>query len=648
MAIDREKAKAAGYSDAEIDAYERQQSMPTTTQESRSVFEPKVQYSPLAESARSFGQGLTFGTLDELEAAVRTGSISGADYERQRNLLREQQKQFGEDMPLVKTPLELAGGIALPFGAARQVAKLAPEAQALVTGTTLTGQVGRGTAVGAATGALSGYGYAEKDVGTEAGMGAVFGGLIGGTVPVIVKGAGTVIRNVLNASGIGDQATASSKMLAKYLDKDNLSPQEAFDALEELRRIGVPNPVIADLGKNLNDLAYNAYIVQSKAKGTTANFLESRLIDQPNDIVQGLVEKAGLAKNVNGYEYLTALAKNQESKASAAYPKAYSLDIDARPFRTYVDRPVFVEAYKEAQKRASVKGQTLPPLDSIRNAQSVPTDILHKIKMGLDDLIEKETDAVTTKVTRYGRDLINVKNEFNDKIKALNNDYKLANSEFADAERIRKSFEMGQKYQQLDTKEAVANIKKMNSDEKEAFRLGLMANINQRVGDFKSGDFTRQIFKSDNQKLLIRNAFADTVDANGKVVKSAQDAYTDFSQYVKGLEQQSKTAKKIIGGSPSGERLSTQAEASELGSITQSLTSGDLTGTALGLLKTGLARSRGISGETSEALQKRLFTTDPIEQRAVLDELNRRARKKPTGLLSGAAALGTATGILGD
>ena len=37
MAIDREKAKAAGYSDAEIDAYERQQGLassvqPTTTQ----------------------------------------------------------------------------------------------------------------------------------------------------------------------------------------------------------------------------------------------------------------------------------------------------------------------------------------------------------------------------------------------------------------------------------------------------------------------------------------------------------------------------------------------------------------------------------------------------------------------------------------
>ena len=601
-----------------------------------SVFQENTQYSPIAESARAFGQGLTFGTLDELEAAVRTGSISGAEYERQRNQLREQQKQFGEDMPLVKTPLELAGGFALPLGAARQVAKLAPETQALVTGTSLMGQAGRGTAVGATTGALSGYGYSEKDAVSDTVMGGIFGGVLGGTVPIVIDKAGSIIRNVLNASGIGDQATASSKMLANYMQKDNLTPQEAFDALNELRRIGVPNPVIADLGKNLNDLAYNAYIVQSKAKGSTAKFLESRLIDQPNDIVQGLVDKAGLAKNVNGYEYLTALAENQASKASQAYPKAYSLAIDAQPFRTYVERPVFVKAYEEAQKRASVYGETLPELDAIRNAQSVPTDILHQIKMGLDRVVEKETDAVTGKVSGYGRDVLKVKNEFNDKIKSLNGDYAKANAEFADASRIKSSFEMGQKYQQIDPKEAAANIKKMNSDEKEAFRLGMMADINKRVGDFKGGDFSRQVFKSDNQKLMVRYAFDD------------QKAYNEFSQYVKGLTEQSKTAKALLGGSKTGERLSTQEEASALGSITQSLTSGDLTGTALGLLKTGLARSRGISGETSEALQKKLFSVDPIEQRAVLNELNLRARRKPTGLLSGAAGLGTATGILGD
>jgi len=602
-----------------------------------SVFQEKAPYSPLAETARAFGQGLTFGTLDEIEAALRTGSISGAEYEKQRNMLREQQKQFGEDVPYVKTPVEIAGGMALPFGViGKGVKALAPAEQALVTGTTLTGQAARGIALGAGTGALSGYGYAEKDAGEAAGLGAIFGGVLGGTVPIVIDKAGTLMRNVLNASGIGNQATASSKMLANYMQKDNLTPQEAEMALDELRRIGVPNPVIADLGKNLKDLAYSAYVVQSKAKGSTEAFLENRLIDQPNEIVKGLVEKAGLAKNVNGYEYLTSLAEEQASAASRAYPKAYSLAIDAVPFRQYVDRPVFVKAYEEAQKRAAVFGNKLPDLNAIKNAQSVPTDILHQIKIGLDRVVDAETDALTNKVTGYGRDVIKVKNEFNDLIKSKNPDYAKANAEFADSARIKNSFEMGQKYQSLDVQEAAAKIKGFNEAEKEAFRLGMVADINKRLGDFKGGDFTRQVFKSDNQKLLVRYAFDD------------QAKYNEFSQFVKGMAEQSKTAKALIGGSKTGERLSTQEGAGQIGQMAQSAATGDLLGLAKAAGSSMIARSKGISSETSEALQKRLFSTDPIEQRAIFAELNRRAKSRPTGLLSGAAGVGTLSGILGD
>jgi hypothetical protein len=602
-----------------------------------SVLQEKAPYSSLAETARAFGQGLTFGTLDEIEAALRTGSISGAEYEKQRNMLREKQKQFGEDMPYVKTPVEIVGGMAVPFGVlGKGVKALAPAEQALATGTTLTGQAARGMALGAGTGALSGYGYAEKDAGEAAGLGAIFGGVLGGTVPIVIDKAGTLMRNVLNASGIGDQATASSKMLSNYMQKDNLTPQEAFDALNELRRIGVPNPVIADLGKNLKDLAYSAYVVQSKAKGSTESFLENRLIDQPNEIVKGLVEKAGLAKNVNGYEYLTSLVEEQASAASRAYPKAYSVAIDARPFRTYVNRPVFIDAYKEAEKRAAVQGETLPSLDSIRNAQSVPTDILHQIKIGLDRVINKETDAVTGKVTGYGTDVIKVKNEFNDLIKAKNPDYAKANAEFADSARIKNSFEMGQKYQTLDVQEAAAKLKGFNEAEKEAFRLGMIANINKRLGDFKGGDFTRQVFKSDNQKMLVRYAFDD------------QAKYNEFSQFVKGLGEQSKTAKTIIGGSPTAPRLATQEGAGQIGQMAQSAATGDLFGLARAAGSSVLARTKGISSETSAELQKRLFSTDPVEQRAILSELNRRAKTRPTGLLSGAAGVGTLSGILGD
>jgi hypothetical protein len=602
----------------------------------KSVLGSPVEYSGVAEAARSVGQGLTFGTLDEIEAALRTGSISGPEYERQRNILREQQKQFGMDMPIVKTSAEIGGSLIAPLGIARQVAKLAPATQALITGQTVPGQIARGTGIGAVTGAASGYGFAEKEDGSEAATGGVFGGILGGSVPIVVKGAGTLIKNVLNSAGIGDQETVASKMLANYLQKDNLSPTEAQQALDELRRIGVPNPVIADLGKNLNDLAYSAYVVQSKTKGATQEFLENRLIDQPNDMVRGLVEKAGLAKNVNGFEYLEALSANQSRLASQAYPEAYSKAINAVPFRKFIDRDVFAKAYGEAVKRADVYGQKLPDLGSIRNAQSVPTDVLHQIKMGLDRIVDAETDNITKKISGYGSDVAKVKNEFNDLIKSLNPEYKKANAEFADAERIKNAFKMGEDYQKLDPAEAASKIKKLTSDEKEAFRLGVMADVNQRLGNYKSGDFTKQIFKSENQKLLLRNAFPD------------QASYTEFSQYVKGLNQQATTKQRVLGGSRTDENRAVREESNLLGSLAQAAVASD----PLSMLRAGgsalLSRAKGISSESSEALQKRLFSVDPVEQTAILRELNKRAQRPKTGLLTGAAAVGSATGIIGD
>jgi len=604
---------------------------------SESVMAPKVPYSGVAEGARAVGQGVTFGFLDELEAALRTGAISGPEYERQRNMLREQQKQFGIDMPITKTGLEIGGSLILPFGATKQVARLAPEAQALATGTTLGGQVGRGTAIGTGTGALSGVGFSEKDnVGSDAVIGGAFGGILGGGVPIVISKAGTLIKNVLNSAGIGDQQTAASKMIANYLNKDNLTASEAQQALEELRRIGVPNPVIADLGKSLNDLAYNAYVVQSKAKGGTEQFLVNRMIDQPNAIVNGLVQKAGLAKNVNGFEYLEALTANQKRLANQAYPDAYSKEISAFPFLKYADRDLFQNAYANAVKNADTEGRKLPPLESILSAKLVPTQILHEIKIGLDQVVDANTDPLTRKMTTYGGKVVKVKEEFNDLIKSLNPDYKKANAEFADAEGIKNAFKMGEGYQKLDPAEAASKIRKLNADEKEAFRLGVMADVNSRLGDFKGGDFSRQIFKSDNQKLLLRNAFPD------------QASYTEFSQYVKGLDQQSKTSKRILGGSRTDENEAVRGQAALLGSMAEAAASGGM----LNMLRAGgsafLSRARGISSETSEALQKRLFSVDPIEQTAILRELSLRAKKPQTGLLSGAAAVGSATGILGD
>jgi hypothetical protein len=424
-------------------------------------------------------------------------------------------------------------------------------------------------------------------------------------------------------------------MILNRLQKDDLTPDEAQAALDDLRKIGVPNPVIADLGKSLRDLAYAGYVVPSKQKGATEKFLESRLIDQPSDIVKGLAEKAKLNPNVSGYEYLDSLIANQQSAARQAYPKAYNKAVDARDFRQYVDRPVFQQAYEEAVKRAGVRGERLPDLEQIRNSQFVPTDVLHQIKIGLDRIVEGQTD-ITGKVTAYGRDVSMVRREFNDLIKAKNPEYAKANAQFADSERIQNAFVTGQKYQRLDPKEAMDKLKKMTPAEKESFRLGMMADVNERLSNFKGGDFARQIFKSPKQKSLMRYAFEDEAKFN------------EFNKYVTALEEQSKTAKNIIRGSPTGERLATAEDTAKMGSLAQAYASGGLTGVAMDIARQGFARTKGISGETSAELQKRLFAVDPIEQRAILQELQRRTQgMRPIGNVPGAAALGTVTGLLG-
>jgi hypothetical protein len=601
---------------------------------STSVFEPAVPYSGAIETGRAVAQGATFGFADEIEAAFRTGQISGPEYEKLRDRLRGQQGQFGQDYPNVKTPVELAGAMLTPLGLLQKAKQASTGTQSALAGNTLIGQVGRGAAVGTATGALSGAGYATQDTGEETLKGSITGGVLGGTVPVLLKSAGSVIRNVLNASGIGDQQTASSKILANYLQKDNLTPNEAMAALDELRRIGVPNATLADLGDNLRSLANSAYVVPSKAKTGTQNFLEGRVIDQKNDVVKALADKAGLDINANGYEKLNQLIQDQSDAARKAYPAAYSKEVYAKDFRQFMDRNVFKNAYNEAVALADVKGQKLPPLDVLLSDRRVPTDVLHQLKIGLDRVIE--THTVNGKTDKYGQAVIAVKNEFNDLLKNKNKLYGKANEEFADSARIQKALEMGQDYQKLDVKQAAAELKKFNPAEKEAFRMGMMADINNRLGDFKGGDFTRQIFKSDNQKGLARLAFED------------QNKYNEFSQFIKAIDEQGKTAKKVIGGSPTAERLATQQNVGEMAQIAQNAARGDVVGTTLAGLKALAARTKGISGETSEALQQRLFSTSPQEQRAILNELQKRTQRRPVGMLSGSAILGTSTGILGD
>lgn len=587
----------------------------------RSDFVPQqTPYGGGAEAARAAVQGLTLGFGEELEAGARA-PFSNEDYATIRDRLRAQQSQFGKDYPITQVGLDVLGGLAAPAGILGATYKAG---QGIMSATKA------GAGAGALTGAITGAGVAPElsDVPmSAAGYGAA-GGVLGGVAPSVFAIGGNAIGNIIDSLGFTNANKIASRKLQEYLKKENLTPPQVTSMLDEYRRLGVPQPVLADIGENLRGAGYASYIVPNPQKTATAKFLDSRQQDLANNLVKGLEQKSGVnSQGRFGFDYINDLAMAQDAAAKKAYPQAYSKDIPATPFRKYADRDVFANAYEQAVKRADVYGQKLPSLEQIRNAQFISTQILHEIKKGLDDVVEKETDAITGKMTGYGRDVANVKREFNDLIKYYNKDYAQANAKFADISRLKSSYNDGLDYMKMETSELASKLKKMTPAERESFRVGMLSDIKDKMSKFKGGDPSRLVFKSDRQKESLKYAF----DSVGQ--------YKDFVRQVDAQNELMKTYKKVRGGSETQER----ATLTEDFGMVKDLAQGNFGGAAMNLARQGAARAGGMRPDVAEIMQQRLFNPNPQEQSQLLQLMQ---QQMPQGnILTNPATYG---GLLGE
>lgn len=202
-AFDRAGAKAAGYTDEEIDAYLASRSASPSRPTVRSfaaessAVAPKPKEAPkaaeswstrgkLLSGARAGAQGLTFGFGDEAEA-LASSLVTKKPYQEELARIRGEMGEFREAYPKTALAAEVAGGLATGAGmagvAARGVKNASAVARALAKSAT-------------AQGALSGAGSAEGGVQSRlagAGVGGVLGGVTGG---VLGKVGGKVAERV--------------------------------------------------------------------------------------------------------------------------------------------------------------------------------------------------------------------------------------------------------------------------------------------------------------------------------------------------------------------------------------------------------------------------------------------------------------------
>jgi len=249
----------------------------------RQAQQPK--YNMGAESLRSLAQGATFGSADEIEAALRTApqqlskemqlgglaaqmpttepqkvslsdqmgaglgsmvgtlpSIGDSGYKKTRDEIRARQQLFQKEHPVLSTGLEIAGGLAVPL--------IGAGGAAVKGGTTLAGNLARGAGYGAL------YGTGQAKEASDIPLGAVQGAATGG----IFTGA----TNVLGRT-IAPKITEAAK---KLRDQGiSLTPGQAFGGAIDKAEQALSN-VIGSIGKRRgeNILKWNESTINKALK----------------------------------------------------------------------------------------------------------------------------------------------------------------------------------------------------------------------------------------------------------------------------------------------------------------------------------------------------------------------------------------------
>jgi hypothetical protein len=587
------------------------------------------QTGPEYGAGRAALQGLTFNAADELEAMIREMAGKGT-YEQNLAALNLSKMQYERENPKTALAAELAGGLpyaAVPFlGAARyaQMARTAaPIARAAVTG---AAQVG----TGALTGALAGAGSA--DPGTRmagAQLGGTVGGITGAVIPAAAKTVGVLgakavdvtagipgVQRVGQAVGAAtgqsiDYANRAKEKLLEALSRDKASLTD-IDAV--LRAATKPVGIVDVAGENVRSLADVAQKYPGAARQQGRLALEERGAGQADRIKSDI--STYLGEFTDPFDFTSQVAIRQREVASPLYNSAYQFgEVNNPEVLKFLELPQFKQGFKEAEKLFAARGEAVD--------FSRPTvEALDKMKQGLDVLIEKETEAVTGKVSQLGKIYINKKNEFLSALDKEVPDYGKARQAFAGDAEIMQATRDGQNFFKLTPAQAQREFAGLNPSQQEAYRIGAIDALKNNIDKAKdTADVRKRIFGSVQERDRIKTLFPDA------------DSFNAFERDMTTEATMRATQEKILRGSQTAERqLGAQGLEAEPTFFSQMFEQGPVRG-SMNYLR---AQGQGVAGQTAEELSPFLFTLGD-QQKNLLnvqalkeyqDELLRRAALK--------------------
>ena len=513
-------------------------------------------------------QGPTFGFLDELAGAA---AAPFGKYKDVRDYVRGATQQFRQDYPIIAPitsamtaapTMMLGGGSA---SAAPVVAGMLPKAM----------QAAR---AGGIQGAISGAGESQAQdlsgLAADVAKGGAAGGATAGLGQGVLGIGGAVGSNI--AQRVMPQSTqnAASMKLAEALmrgvpegtvfTQPGAMSTPAGRAAARIERFG-PETTIADVSgqapKKLLDLLAT---LPGKTSDATERLIRERQAGRAGRIMTAADESLG----TQGKGYVATLDALETAQKTAAKPlydalEGVSVRIDKDLYNLLQRAP---EAHKAAEKLARTEGKIPIDLSLLKVGDDVPFDAIDTMKKTLWQLAESEKPNF--KASAQSRAYDNLRTVLTQKMDDLspkdqtgNSIYKLARDAFAGPAELKTAIETGRTVMKVDSLKVAELTKGMSASELEAFRVGALQSLRDKVGTEAGQTSLLKMWKEPATSDKLREIFgSDYRRFSAEVAKESQ---------LKALESTgrgSQTASRLMGaGDLDNQALMSAAQAAKSG-----------------------------------------------------------------------------------
>ena len=587
---------------------------------------------------RSFLQGLTFNTADEIEAAFKAGAISGPEYQNQLARVRAGIKQYEEQYPGRSFTGELVGGlvptaaalIAAPFtGGATGPAAVAGATRTAAALPGLGTNILRGMGYGAASGAAAGIGGAEGGFGNRALGGAIGGtaGLVfGGAAPAVTTTIGTGGRKILEATGLTqpvDATTKAQQLIAKKLAQEGITPQElAARQADIVARYGARDETLADIGgESMRRLGRGALAIPNAAQTETRQMLTERAIGTGPRITRDITEFTAIGeRDIN--EVADEIIQRRSLQAAPLYKQALSAG-QVNSFA--IDN--LLKKSKDIQTAIS-DARRLPQYADLPDNDMILLDKAYKY---VGDMAKEARKAGKGSRANDLDDLrVSLLNAISDKDTGVPV-YKEAVKLFYDESLLKDALELGSKNFLKKTPSVISKeLEKFPGDaEREMYRLGAVQSLRDEIYGMR-------------ETANIADKFLNNREMRDRM-KTIFNSTGEYEAFVKNLErerQMAVTRSRIEGVSPTAPIQQDIAELqgpspTDVIEAGTQMVRGDLVGGGMNIMRQLAPRLQGMDENVAELISRSVFDPSFAQQQQllttltpVMDELRRRAMQQ--------------------